>query len=99
MVKAHFEKIRNEIIDEIDLATNEIVVAVYWFTNQELFEKLIKKVEKGIKVQLIIHNDYINNREKSKQFRYLSTDNCIRILELSGYEIRLSLVLKNDGEI
>ena len=43
MVKAHFEKIRNEIIDEIDLATNEIVVAVYWFTNQELFEKLIKK--------------------------------------------------------
>ena len=44
------------------------------------------------------YNDYINNRDKSKQFRYLSTDNCIRILELSGYEIRLSLVLKNDTE-
>jgi hypothetical protein len=45
------------------------------------------------------YDDYINNRDKSKQFRYLSTDNCIRILELSGYEIRLSLVLKNDTEI
>ena len=33
-----------------------------------------------------------------KVHRYLSIDNCIRILELSGYEIRLSLVLKNDGE-
>ncbi len=44
------------------------------------------------------YDDYINNRDKSKQFRYLSTDNCIRILELSGYEIRLSLVLKNDTE-
>ena len=71
MVKAHFEKIRNEIIDEIDLATNEIVVAVYWFTNQELFEKLIEKVEKGIKVQLIIHNDYINNRETGLPFQEL----------------------------
>lgn len=71
MVKAHFEKIRNEIIDEIDLATNEIVVAVYWFTNQELFEKLIEKIENGVKVQLIIHNDYINNRETGLPFQEL----------------------------
>lgn len=71
MVKAHFEKIRNEIIDEIDLATNEIVVAVYWFTNQELFEKLIEKIENSVKVQLIIHNDYINNRETGLPFQEL----------------------------
>lgn len=71
MVKAHFEKIQNEIIDEIDLATNEILVAVYWFTNLELFEKLIEKVENGIKVQLIIHNDYINNRQTGLPFQKL----------------------------
>lgn len=69
MVKAYFEKIRDEILAEIDLAVNEIVVAVYWFTNHELFEKLISKVENGIKVQLIIHNDYINNRETGLPFQ------------------------------
>lgn len=71
MVKAHFEKIRNEILNEIDLANNEILVAVYWFTNLELFEKLISKIENGIKVQLIVHNDYINNRETGLPFQKL----------------------------
>ena len=37
-------------------------------------------------------------KDNSGKFRYLTVINCIRILELSGYEIKLSLVLKNDGE-
>ena len=43
------------------------------------------------------YSDYLTH-STDKKLRYLSTDNCIRILELSGYEIRLSLVLKNDTE-
>lgn len=45
------------------------------------------------------YDDYINNRDKSKQFRYLSTDNCIRILELSGYSFNINLVLKDTGNL
>lgn len=69
MVKAHFDDIRQTILDELDKATEKIVVAVYWFTNQTLFQKLMTKVSEGLKVELIIHNDYINNREAGLNFQ------------------------------
>lgn len=69
MVKVYFENIRQTILEELDKATERIVVAVYWFTNQTLFEKLMDKVEKGLIVELIIHNDYINNRETGLKFQ------------------------------
>ena len=58
----------------------------------------------GINVQSVqnfikwSYSDYVLHTS-DKVYRYLSIENCIRILELSGYEIRLNLVLKNDGEI
>ena len=69
MVQAHFQNIRISIIKEISKAENEILVAVYWFTNQELFDILIEKLKRGIKVELIIHNDFINNRENGLPFQ------------------------------
>ncbi|UAB83327.1 hypothetical protein INR75_14210 [Zunongwangia sp. SCSIO 43204] len=50
-------------------AEKEIVVAIYWFTNHELFDKLCEKKENGIKVSLIVHNDFINNRENGLNFQ------------------------------
>jgi hypothetical protein len=44
------------------MARESIVVAVYWFTNHSLFDKLTQKLSEGLKVELIIHNDYVNNR-------------------------------------
>uniref|UniRef100_UPI00404A8370 phospholipase D-like domain-containing protein n=1 Tax=Flavobacterium sp. TaxID=239 RepID=UPI00404A8370 len=69
MVKAHFDNIRQNILSELDKANEKIVIAVYWFTNQTLFQKLLSKVSEGIKVELIIHNDYINNRERGLNFQ------------------------------
>lgn len=69
MVIAHFDNIRQNILDELDIASEKIVVAVYWFTNQTLFQKLMTKVADGLKVELIIHNDYINNRETGLNFQ------------------------------
>jgi hypothetical protein len=69
MVKAQFDNIRQTILEELDKATDKIVVAVYWFTNQTLFQKLMSKVADGLKVELIIHNDYINNRETGLNFQ------------------------------
>jgi hypothetical protein len=69
MVKAQFDNIRQTILEELDTATDKIVVAVYWFTNQTLFQKLMSKVADGLKVELIIHNDYINNRETGLNFQ------------------------------
>ncbi len=69
MVKTHFDNIRHQIIKALDKATDRILVAVYWFTNEELFEKLLEQIEKGKKVELIIHNDFINNRNTGLDFQ------------------------------
>lgn len=69
MVIAHFDNIRQKILDELDEATEKIVVAVYWFTNHTLYQKLMAKVAAGLTVELIIHNDYINNRETGLNFQ------------------------------
>jgi len=69
MIKAHFQNIRNSIIKEIENANNSIKVAVYWFTNYELFDILYQKQLSGIQCELIIHNDYINNRETGLPFQ------------------------------
>ena len=73
MIKSYFHSIRKVILKEIAVAEKEILIAVYWFTNQELFELLIEKLSAGIKVELIIHNDFINNRESGLLFqRFIS---------------------------
>lgn len=69
MINSYFEQIRHNIIKNISNAEEEILVAVYWFTNQELFDLLIEKLKAGVKVELIIHNDFINNREIGLPFQ------------------------------
>lgn len=69
MVNVHFDNIRQHIISALDKASERIIVAVYWFTNEELFDKLIQQIEKGCKVELIIHNDFINNRNTGLNFQ------------------------------
>ncbi|MDZ4668369.1 MAG: phospholipase D-like domain-containing protein [bacterium] len=69
MIHVHFKNIRAEILREINKAQNAIQVAVYWFTNQDLFDMLYQKLKEGIDVELIIHNDYINNRDAGLPFQ------------------------------
>lgn len=69
MVQAHFNNIRNAILEEIDKASTSLKIAVYWFTNHELFELLCQKQLSGVQCELIIHNDYINNRDTGLPFQ------------------------------
>jgi len=69
MVQAHFHNIRNSIIREIEKANKSLKVAVYWFTNHELFDMLYHKQLNGVQCDLIIHNDYINNRDTGLPFQ------------------------------
>jgi hypothetical protein len=69
MVKSYFTDIRKAIIQALHEATEEILVAVYWFTNQQIFSLLCDKLREGKKVSLIIHNDYVNNREAGLNFQ------------------------------
>ncbi len=76
MIQTYFEGIRSMILKRISEAEKEIFVAVYWFTNQELFDVLLSKLDDGVSVQLIIHNDFINNRTNGLPFQKLIDKGC-----------------------
>lgn len=59
-IDAHFEQIQRRIIEQIELARFSIWVAVAWFTDKVLFEKLIAKKNLGLNIQVIIADDEIN---------------------------------------
>ena len=71
LIECHFKNIRQQILNEIAKAQLSIQAAVAWFTNRELFEALCKKAKQGIKVELIVINDYINNRFDGLKFEEL----------------------------
>jgi len=69
MVTPYFTNIRQQILESLDTANEEISIAMYWFTNHQLLDKLCEKVTEGKKVELIIHNDFINNRNTGLNFQ------------------------------
>src|SRR5688572_22572829 len=70
MTTALFKNIRPQILTEILKAEFEIKAAIGWFTNHDLFDALCEKVKEGLTVELIILNDYINNRVDGLDFQY-----------------------------
>ncbi|MUG99769.1 hypothetical protein F7734_48855 [Scytonema sp. UIC 10036] len=55
-----FDEIQKSIIKEIELAKFIIWIAVAWFTDKQIFDKLLEKSSQGVNVQLIICDDDIN---------------------------------------
>lgn len=82
-VSAHFEEIQKQIIDQIENARFTIWVAVAWFTDGEIFEKLITKRDQGINVQLVIIDDEINTDSGLKYDTELET---YKIPKLGEYQ-------------
>jgi hypothetical protein len=62
MITPLFENIQSSIIRDLSKAKIDINIAIAWFTNHEFFETLLRKLEEGLEVNLIIINDSINNR-------------------------------------
>lgn len=59
-LKAHFSNIHKVIIDHLEQAQSEIVAAIAWFTDRDIFEVLCKKARSGIKVSVALIGDEIN---------------------------------------
>ncbi|BFK02724.1 phospholipase D-like domain-containing protein [Parabacteroides goldsteinii] len=57
---ARFKDIQNSIIKELENAQVSISLAMAWFTNKTLLEKLKEKQEQGVKVEIVIFDDGIN---------------------------------------
>lgn len=78
-VETHFSNIQSIIIRELNKANRQILIAVAWFTDDLLYNKLEDALELGIKVNLILNDDDIN------QFSGLNFENLVN----KGAEIYL----------
>ena len=58
--KAYFENIQTHLIHELASAQDEITIAVPWFTDRQLFDRICRQSRKGVRVQLLLMQDEIN---------------------------------------
>lgn len=80
MQVAYFKDISSRIIPLLENANNEVLIAMAWFTNRELFEALIDCRKRGVKVDLVLLDNAINWTNYAPDFnRLIELDGTIRI--------------------
>lgn len=80
-MKPYFENIAEKIIEELDKANHQIVVAVAWVSNDKIIDTLAKKAREGVEVKVFISKKTFSSRHKEKQY------NCIQYLSLCGCQV------------
>lgn len=68
MEKSLFVNIKSFIIENLSEAKEKIRIAVAWFTNDELFQVVLRLLDQGLKIDLIIIDDCINRNEYGLNF-------------------------------
>lgn len=71
MQEAYFDNIRSRIIPLLRNAYKEVIIAMAWFTSQELFSELIECLKRGVRVELILLDSPINFMEYAPDFNEL----------------------------
>lgn len=61
IIEAHFQEIKNRILECIRSAKFSIWVAVAWFTDKDLANELRHKHRQGINVQVVVNDDEITD--------------------------------------
>lgn len=70
-LKAHFSDIHKVIINHLEQAQSEIVAAIAWFTDRDIFDVLCKKAHSGVKVTVALIGDEINQGPGGLSFEKL----------------------------
>lgn len=60
--EAYFENIEKQVINDLDKARVSIHVAMAWFTNQRIADKLIEKHNQGLDVKVVTFDDHTNSK-------------------------------------
>jgi phosphatidylserine/phosphatidylglycerophosphate/cardiolipin synthase-like enzyme len=64
------EQMRQELFAELDRAQRQVLVAVYWITDDAIVEKLIQIRRKGLDVQVIFDESSANAQQIMNKFLY-----------------------------
>ena len=65
---AHFDRIHETIIAELQKAKQSVYIAVAWFTDREIFQTLCELAGRGVSVNLLISSDGTNFRADGLKF-------------------------------
>ena len=68
MEQAYFSEIRREIIPYLDNAQDIVQVAMAWFTSSELFNTLLRCLNRKVEVELILLDNAINYMDYAPDF-------------------------------
>lgn len=60
MIQAYFNQIQKRILEKINNSNKDIIIAVAWFTQHDLFNAIINALDRGVSVSLILIKDIIN---------------------------------------
>ena len=60
--EAYFNDIATQIIKDLDEAKVSILVAIAWFTNQRIADKLVEKFKQGLDVKVVFYDDHTNSK-------------------------------------
>jgi hypothetical protein len=58
-----FKDIKNKILEHINQCEEEILIAVAWFTDLSIISALKKNQKKGIKINILIYDNFINDEK------------------------------------
>ena len=67
-MESYFKHIGRHILDNTSTVTESLQIAVAWFTNDNIFNHLLDLLNRQIKIELIVVNDSINNRDSGLDF-------------------------------
>jgi hypothetical protein len=71
-LKAHFSNIHKVVIGHLEQAETEVVAAIAWFTDRDIFDMLCRQARAGIKVSVALIGDGINQGPGGLNFHRLS---------------------------
>jgi hypothetical protein len=96
MVKPFFENIADQIIETINNAEKSIRICMAWFTDQEIMNTLMRKLDEGKFVEIILFDTEGNKKYPSnkKGIELLRTFK-VSLTEFTEKEGRLTLIREN----
>ena len=81
--KPYFSKINKIICEELDSADYRLLIAIAWMTDKEIVEKLLERIDAGIRVEVIIDDNKFNRnnfrltsmKSKATEFSFIKNLN------------------------
>lgn len=60
--EAYFHNLEKQVLEALDEAKVSICVAMAWFTNEKIKEKLLEKKAAGVDIDIVVYDDGVNKK-------------------------------------